>query len=289
MATTPEEVWQLLGELVQAQKETDRRLKELGEETDRRLKELGEETDRKFKEFAQEADRRSQETDRKFKEFAQEADRRSQEADRRSQEADRRSQETDRQLQETDRQLQETARQLRETDRQLRETDRQLRELDEQVKELGKQMKELGRQVGGLGAKFGSFTEGMAYPSMARILQEQFGMDCVGPRVRRRRNGQEIELDVLAYANSDRQAVYVVEVKSHPREESIEQMRRLLQRFPEFFPEHHDKALYGILAAVDVSAAVREQFLAEGLYVARIEDEVFALDVPEGFQARSWP
>jgi len=313
MATTPEEVWQLLGELVQAQKETDRRLKELGEETDRRLKELGEETDRKFKEFAQEADRRSQETDRKFKEFAQEADRRSQEtdrkfkefaqeadrrsqeADRRSQEADRRSQETDRQLQETDRQLQETARQLRETDRQLRETDRQLREtdrqlqeLDEQVKELGKQMKELGRQVGGLGAKFGSFTEGMAYPSMARILQEQFGMDCVGPRVRRRRNGQEIELDVLAYANSDRQAVYVVEVKSHPREESIEQMRRLLQRFPEFFPEHHDKALYGILAAVDVSAAVREQFLAEGLYVARIEDEVFALDVPEGFQARSW-
>ena len=284
MATTPEEVWQLLGELVQAQKETDRRLKELGEETDRRLKELGEETDRKFKEFAQEADRRSQEADRR----SQEADRRSQETDRQLQETDRQLQETDRQLQETARQLRETDRQLRETDRQLRETDRQLQELDEQVKELGKQMKELGRQVGGLGAKFGSFTEGMAYPSMARILQEQFGMDCVGPRVRRRRNGQEIELDVLAYANSDRQAVYVVEVKSHPREESIEQMRRLLQRFPEFFPEHHDKALYGILAAVDVSAAVREQFLAEGLYVARIEDEVFALDVPEGFQARSW-
>ncbi|MGA1284202.1 MAG: DUF3782 domain-containing protein, partial [Prochlorothrix sp.] len=147
---------------------------------------------------------------------------------------------------------------------------------------------ELGRQIGGLGAKFGSFTEGMAYPSMSRILQEQFGMDCVGPRVRRRHNGQEIEIDVLAYANGDRQAVYVVEVKSHPREESIEQMRRLLQRFPEFFPEHRDKALYGILAAVDLSAAVRDQFLAEGLYVARIEGEVFALDVPEGFQARSW-
>ncbi|MGA1265303.1 MAG: DUF3782 domain-containing protein, partial [Prochlorothrix sp.] len=191
------------------------------------------------------------------------------------QEADRRSQEVDRQLQElsaeTDRKLQEFA---QEADRRSREVDRQL--------------KELGRQIGGLGAKFGSFTEGMAYPSMSRILQEQFGMDCVGPRVRRRHNGQEIEIDVLAYANGDRQAVYVVEVKSHPREESIEQMRRLLQRFPEFFPEHRDKALYGILAAVDLSAAVRDQFLAEGLYVARIEGEVFALDVPEGFQARSW-
>ncbi|MEB3163453.1 MAG: hypothetical protein VKK80_09520 [Prochlorothrix sp.] len=246
MASTPEEVWQLLGELVQAQKETDRRLKELGEETDRHLKELSAETDRHLKEL-------SAETDRKLQEFAQEADRRSQEADRRSQ-----------------------------------EVDRQLQELSNETKELGKQVKELGRQIGGLGAKFGSFTEGMAYPAMSRILQEQFGMDCVGPRVRRRYNGQEIEIDVLAYANGDRQAVYIVEVKSHPREESIEQMRRLLQRFPDFFPEHRDKALYGILAAVDVSASVREQFLAEGLYVARIDDEVFALDVPEEFQPRSW-
>lgn len=113
-------------------------------------------------------------------------------------------------------------------------------------------------------------------------------MECVGPRVRRKKNGQEMEIDVLAYANGDRQAVYVVEVKSHPREESVEQMRRLLQRFPEFFPEHSDKELYGILAAVDLSETVREKVLAEGLYVARIEDEVFALDVPEGFQARSW-
>ncbi|MGA1602997.1 MAG: DUF3782 domain-containing protein, partial [Prochlorothrix sp.] len=186
-----------------------------------------------------------------------------------------------------------------ETDRKLREfseaaaqrsrkIDRQLDQLSQQIKELGKQTKELGKQIGGLGAKFGSFTEGMAYPSMSRILQEQFGMECVGPRVRRRRNGQEIEIDVLAYANSDRQAVYVVEVKSHPREDSIEQMQRLLERFSEFFPEHRDKALYGILAAVDWSAAVRERFLANGLYVARIEDEVFALDVPEGFQSRSW-
>ncbi len=242
MASTPEEVWQLLGELVQSQKDTDRKLQEL----------------------AQEADRRSQEVDRHLQELSAETDRKLQElthaADLRSQEADRRSQEVDRQLQ----------------------------ELSHETKELGKQVKELGRQIGGLGAKFGSFTEGMAYPSMARILETQFGMDCVGPRVRRRRNGQEMEIDVLAYANSDRQAVYVVEVKSHPRDEAIEQMRRLLQRFPEFFPEHRDKAIYGILAAVDISAAVREQFLAEGLYVARIEDEVFALDVPQDFQPRSW-
>lgn len=48
-ATTPEEVWQLLGELNEAQKETDRLIKELRasqRETDRQFKE----TDRQFKE-----------------------------------------------------------------------------------------------------------------------------------------------------------------------------------------------------------------------------------------------
>jgi len=160
------------------------------------------------------------------------------------------------------------------------------KETDRQLKETQKQVRELGKQIGGLGKKFGSFTEGLALPSMDRILRERFDMETVSPRVRVRKDGEEIEIDVLAYANGDRKAVYVVEVKSHPREEAIDQMKRLLERFPQFFPEHRDKELYGILAAVDLSADLRQQILAEGLYVARIEEDVFALDVPEDFQPR---
>ena len=171
----------------------------------------------------------------------------------------------------------------RETDRQLKETDRQLKETDLQLKELGK---ELGKQIGGLGQKFGSFTEGFALPSMDRILREQFGMETVSPRVRVRKNGEEMEVDVLAYSNGDRNVAYLVEVKSHPRKDAIDQLKRQLQRFPQFFPEHQDKARYGILAAVDLSEELRQQILAEGLYVARIEDDVFTLDVPEDFQPR---
>src|SRR5262245_3126052 len=67
-----------------------------------------------------------------------------------------------------------------ETDRRMRasreETDRQLRETDRFLKEVGK-------QIGGLGDKFGSFTEGLALPSMTRILREDFGMDVIAPRV----------------------------------------------------------------------------------------------------------
>ena len=39
------------------------------------------------------------------------------------------------------------------------------------LQETDRQIRELGKQIGGLGNKFGSFTEGLALPSMQKILQ----------------------------------------------------------------------------------------------------------------------
>ena len=59
MATTADEVWQLLGELIQSQKETDHSLQE---------------TKQLLKEQSQEADRRFRETERLIKEQNQRVD-----------------------------------------------------------------------------------------------------------------------------------------------------------------------------------------------------------------------
>ena len=169
-----------------------------------------------------------------------------------------------------------------------KKTDRRQKETDQQIKETGKQIKELGKQIGGLGAKFGSFTEGLALPSMEAILQQRFGMEIISPSVRASKGGEHLEIDVLAYANGNVNKAYVVEVKSHVREDSITQLKAILQRFRHFFPEHKDKQLYGILAAVDMSENLRQKVLQEGLYVARIHDKVFELDIPESFQPKSY-
>ncbi|MEY2983751.1 MAG: hypothetical protein RLZZ568_368 [Cyanobacteriota bacterium] len=168
------------------------------------------------------------------------------------------------------------------------ETDRRMQETDQQIKATDRQIRELGKQIGGLGKKFGSFTEGLALPSMERILQERFGMEIISPRVRVSKEGQHLEIDVLAYANGEINAAYVVEVKSHPREDAIIQLKTLLQKFRLFFPEHSNKTLYGILAAVDWSEDFKTRVIAEGLYVARIHDEVFELETPSDFQPRIW-
>ena len=180
----------------------------------------------------------------------------------------------------------------KETDLQLKEVSQAQKETDRQLKELGKQtdrqLKELGKQIGGLGAKFGSFTEGLALPSMEKILRQRFGMEVVSPSVRASKEGKHIEIDVLAYANGNLNTAYVVEVKSHAREDSITQLKSILQRFRDFFPEHKDKQLYGILASVDMSPELRQKTLQEGFYVARIQDQVFELDTPDNFQPQSY-
>ncbi|AIE75680.1 MULTISPECIES: DUF3782 domain-containing protein [unclassified Synechocystis] len=173
----------------------------------------------------------------------------------------------------------------KETERLMREKSQ---ETDRRFQETDRQIQELGKQIGGLGKKFGSFTEGLALPSMETILYEKFAMEVVTPSVRASKQGKHIELDVMAYANGDVKTAIVVEVKSHARPESIGQLINHLQRFREFFPEHQDKKLYGILAAVDLSNALREEVLKAGLYAARIRDEIFELDTPATFQPRVW-
>ena len=131
--------------------------------------------------------------------------------------------------------------------------------------------------IGDIGNKFGSFTEGMAFPSMERILRKRFGMTTVTTRYKAKRGGETMEIDVLGLANGDVNAVVAVEVKSHLKDRDVEQMLRMLNRFTDFFPEHKGKKLYGVLAYVDGSEEARQQAVRAGLYTARIQGEVFDL------------
>jgi RecB family endonuclease NucS len=99
---------------------------------------------------------------------------------------------------------------------------------------------------------------------METILRQRFGMEVISPSVRVSKEGQHLEIDVLAYTNGELNTAYIVEVKSHAREEDITQLKSILQRFRSFFPEHKDKKLYGILAAVDLSQNYGKKFCKKG-------------------------
>ena len=162
----------------------------------------------------------------------------------------------------------------KETDRQFKETDRRLTLLSE--------------QIGGLGNKFGSFTEGLAYPALYRILTEDFHLDTVAYRVRQRRNGTEQEFDMVGSSNGANQRVVLVEIKSHLTEAELKKFEKKLAEFLRFFPEHRGKALYGLIAAVDVARGLEARAARRGLYLALAHDGTFALTSPAHFKAKSF-
>jgi hypothetical protein len=137
-----------------------------------------------------------------------------------------------------------------------------------------------------IGDKCGGFSEGLVLASMSKVLKKKFKIEVICPSVRVSKNGIDAEIDVLAYANSSINEAYVVEVKSHLREEAITQLKTLLGNFRTLFPEHADKKLFGIIAAVDMSEMLKNKVLEAGFYVARIQDETFSLESPDEFQAK---
>jgi hypothetical protein len=188
------------------------------------------------------------------------------------QENDRRTQENDRRTQENDRIILDGRLRLQETERMMQKTDLQISRLEQ--------------QIGGLGNKFGSFTEGLAFDSMKKILHDQFNALAVTPRYHLRQNGASLEVDVFAYRIDPDPAVFIVEVKSHLRQQHIEQTLRIIKRFPEMDAWHADKPIYGILAGVDIPKELPEQVWSAGLYLARISGDQFQISVPKGFEPR---
>lgn len=169
----------------------------------------------------------------------------------------------------------ETAEQMKKTDRRMAETDRQI--------------KQVNKQLGELDNKFGSFAEGMALPSMEKILREEFGINDISPRRKAVLNGHSLEIDVLAVNNADANSdVYLVEIKSRLTNGSIEQMHKTIADFPRFFPNLADRKIYGIIAAVDIPDNLRTEVLKQGFYLARISDDTFRLKVPRDFNAKAF-
>ncbi len=126
MANTAEEVWQLLGELVTAQKETERRF----QETERILKEESLKTDLRFQETERLLKEESQKTDRQIQQLSQE----SQKTDRQIQQLSQESQKTDRQIQQLSQEVQKTSQEVQQLSQEVQKTSQEIQQLSQEVK-----------------------------------------------------------------------------------------------------------------------------------------------------------
>lgn len=155
-------------------------------------------------------------------------------------------------------------------------------ETDKKFQETDKQLKELGKQIGGIGNKFGSFTEGLSHPSITKVLKQKFKVENVLNNFKNSSKG--LEIDVLGYSNSDVNEVYIVEIKSHLKDEHIEQLLKTMKKFRDVFPEHKNKKIYGILSSVTINDELKERLNKLGIYHATSGENLFKIDSPKNFK-----
>ena len=101
----------------------------------------------------------------------------------------------------------------------------------------------------------------MAVESIKRILLEKFKIPTISQRFSKRLNGESIEIDFFGYENSTVNTAVIVEVKSHLRDDAVEQIEETMKNFPKFFPDHANKKLYGIIPIVLKIFCVKKGFI----------------------------
>ena len=154
--------------------------------------------------------------------------------------------------------------------------------------DLDRTIKQTNKQLGELGNKLGSYTQGLSWPAIERILLEALGMDVVGQGIQVKKDGKQIELDVFGYANGDKNRCVVAEVKSHFRNEHVLQIETACEKIHEFMPEHRNKKVHGMIVFVKGDPQAIERAIKRGIYIVQADDENFSLLFSKEFAARDF-
>jgi hypothetical protein len=174
--------------------------------------------------------------------------------------------------------------------RLFQETDRlikaQAQETDRQIQETDRQIQQVNRQLGRLGGAWGRFVEDLVAPACERIFLERgIPVDQVSQRVRRRHQGDTLEIDVLVVNQGH---VLAVEVKSSLTVADVKKFVADLERFDTFFPEYADMQLYGAVAGIGIESEADVYASRQGLFVlAESGDGVVILN-DGNFVPKSW-
>ncbi len=187
---------------------------------------------------------------------------------------------------ETDRKFQDLMDAQKETDRKFQETDRKFQETDRKFQETDRKFQETARLVSNLDGQWGLFVENQVAPACERVFNERgIPVQMVSQRVKKRRGGDTLEIDVLV-VNAGH--VVVVEVKTSLSVADVREFLDDLGRFRDFFPEYADWQVHGAVAGMRIEDGADRYAYRQGLFVlAQTGDTVKILN-DANFQPKIW-
>ena len=117
------------------------------------------------------------------------------------------------------------------------------------------------------------------------FMQREIPVHQVSQRVKKRLNGQTLEIDVLV---TNENHILAVEVKSSLGVNDVKELIEDLGKFRQFFPEYNQKQLYGAVAGIEIEGGADKYAYRQGLFVLAQAGETVSISNNLDFQPKNW-
>ncbi|MFQ5652215.1 MAG: DUF3782 domain-containing protein [bacterium] len=153
-------------------------------------------------------------------------------------------------------------------------------------KATDKKIVRVSDQIAGLTGKWGLFIEGLVIPAVERLFKERnIEVERVSQRVRARKNGREMEVDILAL--NDQYAV-LIEAKSTLGVQDVDEHLQRLADFKTFYPEYKERKTVGAVAGIVIEEGVDRYAYMKGLFVIAQSGDTVKILNDRRFKPRFW-
>jgi len=126
--------------------------------------------------------------------------------------------------------------------------------------------KEMNKQWAFLAKKMGTLDEDLVSPAGRPVISKNFGCDPIKRSIREliRKDGDSFEVDVLAVCEDK---VFMIEVRSTPKVNYVDEILGKVPLFKKFYPEHADKEVIPIFASIVFPDNIVQYATKKGLYI----------------------
>jgi hypothetical protein len=158
----------------------------------------------------------------------------------------------------------------------------------ESKKSQEEQTLQMNKHWGDLANKWGTLVEDLVFPSFPSVIYKKFNEEIVDKmtrRVRKLPDGRIKEFDLIAIS---RQHVFLNSTKSQLTSHYVDEFVEDIGLFWNFFPQHRDKKLIGVMASPYIDESVLIYAERNGFLVLGIGMEIMEIKNRPDFQPKTW-
>lgn len=168
----------------------------------------------------------------------------------------------------------------------FRKTDKEIKKTNKAVEETSKMVNETSKAVNRLTGKWSLFVEGLIAPAAERLFKErEIEVDKVYQRVKTHRNGDTMEIDILAVNG---QYAVVIEAKSSLSIDDVKEHVERLGQFKRYFPEYKERKVIGAVGGIVIEEGADRYAYKKGMFVITERGESVKIVNDKKFKPKIW-